>query len=247
MTWRHEEEPAGGRRSGQSLAEDRTENLLDVTAQLRTAPCVPALREAVRAWRAGGYKGTTETTRRLLAYWFESDHRLANGQRFKYHGAQREALETLIFVWEYERVRARSTLLERYATDLKGAVPSFSDSFARYCVKMATGSGKTKVMSLAVAWQFFNAQREEADIAKDYARTFLIIAPNVIVLQRLATDFAGGRVFQPNGDPIVPRQRHARLLGLRLRDAWRRGESARRRNPVRYEHRPVIRARRSRR
>ncbi len=185
-----------------SLAEDRTENLLDITAQLRTAPCVPALREAVRAWRAGGYKGTTDTTRQLLAYWFESDHRLANGTRFKYHSAQREALETIIFVWEYERVRSRVALLERYATDLKG-IPLFADTFARYAIKMATGSGKTKVMALAIAWQFLNAQREAEDCAKQYARTFLIIAPNVIVLQRLATDFAGGRIFEK--DPVIPR------------------------------------------
>lgn len=195
---------AGGRRSTKrrSLAEDRTESLLDVTSKLRTAPCVPALREAVKAWRAGGYKGTTETTRRLLAYWFESDHRLANGTRFKYHEAQRVAIETLIFVWEYERVRTRTALLERYATDVDG-VPLFADLFARYAVKMATGSGKTKVMALAIAWQFLNAQREADDIAKQYARTFLIIAPNVIVLQRLATDFAGGRIFET--DPVIPR------------------------------------------
>ena len=187
-----------------SVAEDRTEKLFDVTATLRTAPCVPALREAVRAWRAGDYKGTTETTRRLLAYWFESDHRLANGTPFEYHAAQREAIETLIFVWEFERVRSRTALLERYAMDVKG-IPLFSDTFARYAVKMATGSGKTKVMALAIAWQFLNAQREEPEIAKEYARTFLVIAPNVIVLQRLATDFAGGRIFQSTGDPVVPR------------------------------------------
>ncbi|MGH7436567.1 MAG: DEAD/DEAH box helicase family protein, partial [Polyangiaceae bacterium] len=185
-----------------NVADDRTESLLDLTAKLRTAPCVPALREAVKAWRAGGYKGTTETTRRLLAYWFESDHRLANGTRFKYHDAQRVAIETLIFVWEFERVRSRTSLLERYATDVNG-VPLFADAFARYAVKMATGSGKTKVMALAIAWQFLNAQRETADVAKQYARTFLLIAPNVIVLQRLATDFTGGRIFQ--SDPVVPR------------------------------------------
>src|ERR1700751_5892871 len=100
------------------VVDVKQSDLLDVASKLRTAPCVPALREAVKAWRAGGYKGTTDTTRRLLAYWFESDHRLANGVRFKYHDAQRVAIETLIFVWEYERVRTRTALLERYATDV---------------------------------------------------------------------------------------------------------------------------------
>ena len=74
-----------------------------------------------------------------------------------------------------------------------------SDDFARYCVKMATGSGKTKVMALAVAWQYFNAVAEARD---DYARTFLVIAPNVIVFERLKTDFGAGRIFI--NDPVVP-------------------------------------------
>ncbi len=79
------------------------------------------------------------------------------------------------------------------------------DDFARYCIKMATGSGKTKVMSLAVAWQFLNAVREPDDdrqrLCKDIS---LILAPNVIVLERLKTDFAGGRIFRT--DPVIPRE-----------------------------------------
>ncbi len=82
-------------------------------------------------------------------------------------------------------------------------LPPFDD-FARYCIKMATGSGKTKVMSLAVAWQFLNAVREQEEVAKDYAKTFLLLAPNVIVLERLKTDFAGGRIFRT--DPVIPRE-----------------------------------------
>jgi type III restriction enzyme len=178
-------------------------DLLDVTAKLRTGPCVPALREAVKAWQAGGYKGTTETTRRLLNFWFETDHKLSNGRPFKYHHSQREAIETLIFVWEYEKVRTRKALLERYATSLKNLRLPTYDEFARYCIKMATGSGKTKVMSLVVAWQFFNAQCEEPEEAKQYAKTFLVIAPNVIVFERLKTDFEGGRIFRI--DPIIPK------------------------------------------
>ncbi len=178
--------------------------LLDVTARLRTAPCVPALREAVKAWVASGYPGTTETTRILLNYWFNNDHKTRAGAPFKYHRSQQEAIETLVFVWECEKVRTRHGLLERYASDLKDVrLPPF-DEFARYCIKMATGSGKTKVMSLAVAWQFFNAVREPDETAKDYARTFLLIAPNVIVLERLKSDFAGGAIFR--GDPVIPRE-----------------------------------------
>ena len=165
---------------------------------------MPALREAVKAWRAGGYKGTTETTRLLLNHWFKTDHRLLNGRPFAYHSSQREAIETLIFVWEYEKVRTRKGLLERYAQDHRDIRLPLYDDFARYCIKMATGSGKTKVMSLAVAWQFLNASREQDEIAKDYAKTFLLLAPNVIVFERLKDDFAGNQVFRV--DPVIPKE-----------------------------------------
>ncbi len=181
-------------------AED---DLFDVTGKLRTAPCVPALREAVKAWSAGGYKGTTETTKTLLNHWFRTDHRLPNGRPFSYHHSQQAAFETLIFVWEYEKVRTRKALLERYAENLKDVRLPTYDEFVRYCIKMATGSGKTKVMSLIVAWQFLNAVRENPEIAKDYAKTFLLIAPNVIVFERLKMDFAENHVFRV--DPIIPK------------------------------------------
>src|SRR5947208_13507027 len=186
-------------RKKQQAANPTQTELLDVTARLKTGVCVPAVREAVKAWKAGGYKGVTDTTRLLLNHWFHTDHKLPTGRPFKYHHSQQEAMETLIFVWEYEKVRSRKDLLERYATpspDLR--LPPYDD-FARYCVKMATGSGKTKVMSLAAAWQFFNAVAEARD---DFARSFLLIAPNVIVFERLRTDFEGGRIFRT--DPVIP-------------------------------------------
>ena len=58
---------------------------------------MPALREAVRDWKAGGCRGITETTRILLNYRFETDHKLQTSLPFKYHPSQREAIETLIF------------------------------------------------------------------------------------------------------------------------------------------------------
>jgi type III restriction enzyme len=184
-------------------ADPAQAELLDVTSRLRTAPCVPALREAVKAWRAGGYKGITDTTRELLNYWFCTDHRLPTGQPFAYHPSQQEAIETLIFVWEFEKIRTRKGLLERYAQSLKDVRLPPCDDFARYCIKMATGSGKTKVMALAIAWQFLNAQREAPEIAREYAKTFLLLAPNVIVFERLKTDFDGGRIFR--ADPVIPK------------------------------------------
>src|SRR6266849_5713619 len=175
--------------------------LFDLTQYLKTAPCVPALRKLVKEWRESDYQGSTVTTRTLLHYWFLSDHKLSNGQLFTYHEAQREAIETLIYVYELARIRTRKDLLERYApANSQVRLPAY-DEFARYCSKMATGSGKTKVMSLAIVWQFFNAVRENE---ADYAKTFLIIAPNVIVFERLKSDFEGGRIF--NVEPLIPRE-----------------------------------------
>jgi type III restriction enzyme len=180
--------------------QEVSSQLFDIQEYLRTAPCVPALRTAVKAWRTSGYKGVTNTTRELLNYWFETDHIMRNGRKFQYHKAQRESIETLIYVYEVDKVRSRIGLLEKYARQQKDLHLPPRDDFARYCVKMATGSGKTKVMSLAITWQYFNAMRENEE---DYAKTFLIIAPNVIVFERLKQDFESRRIFQT--DPLFPR------------------------------------------
>src|SRR5260221_9488812 len=155
--------------------------LFNVEDYLRTAPCVPAVRHS-------------------STWWFESDHRLPNGRLFQYHHSQREAIETLIYTYEVAKVRTRHELLRQFARQSGELRLPPEDDFARYCTKMATGSGKTKIMALAVAWHYWNAVQGGND--EEYAKTFLIIAPNVIVLDRLKLDFAGGRIFQV--DPVMP-------------------------------------------
>ena len=92
-----------------------------LTAKTNTAPCVPKLRVVVTAWRDGGYKGVTVTTRQLLNYWFRTDHRLPNRRPFSYHYAQREAIETLIYLYEVVSVRSQTDLIEQFAnrTDIR--------------------------------------------------------------------------------------------------------------------------------
>ena len=174
-------------------------SLLDLS--LKTAPCVPAIRQAVRQWVDDGYKGATPTSRTLLNHWFRTDHRTPRGDKFQYYHFQREAIETLIYLYEVAHKRRHKDLIEAYATVPDGQSLRLLqyDDFARYCIKMATGSGKTKVLALAVAWQYFNAVLEDEQA---YAKTSLIIAPNVIVFERLRTDFASGAVFRT--DPIIP-------------------------------------------
>jgi type III restriction enzyme len=75
----------------------------------------------------------------------------------------------------------------------------FDETWRRYVVKMATGTGKTKVMSLALAWSFFHKLYEPDS---DLSRNFLVIAPNIIVLDRIYKDFQGLRIFFD--DPVLP-------------------------------------------
>jgi type III restriction enzyme len=195
-------------------------DLLDICDTLKTAPCVPLIRQEVKQWQANGYPGITATTRRLLNWWFRNDHRLLNGTQFRYHTAQREAIETLIYLHEVKGIRSRTDLLLTYAKGQRIALPTY-DEFARYAIKMGTGSGKTKVMALAMAWHYFNAVRGEGD---HYTTTFLLIAPNVIVYERLADDFAGGRIFR--ADPVIPPE-YGILWNL---DVYLRGDGERMRS-----------------
>ena len=156
------------------------------------ATCAPAVAAAVQEWRANGYPGATDTTKRLLSWWFDTDHEV-DGRRFEFYPAQRDAIESLVYVYEVMQRRSNRTLLEAFIANPNVRLLQYGD-FARYGVKMATGSGKTMVMALAVVWSYLNAVNEP-DCA-EYATSFLIIPPNVIVFERLQGDFAGGVIFR---------------------------------------------------
>jgi type III restriction enzyme len=75
----------------------------------------------------------------------------------------------------------------------------FDETCRRFVVKMATGAGKTKVLSLALAWSYFHKLYEPDS---EMARNFLVIAPNIIVLDRIYKDFKGLDIFYQ--DPVLP-------------------------------------------
>ena len=169
-------------------------------------PLVANVRKEVHAWRNHGYAGASATSVALLRHWFETEHLTENADgslsTFRYYFAQREAVETVIWLYEVRRARDKFDLLR---FDASGAVSSgmFSEDWPRYVLKMATGAGKTKVLSLLIAWSFFH-KHYEADSA--LARNFLVIAPNIIVLDRLRADFDGLKIFF--NDPILPPNGH---------------------------------------
>lgn len=160
-------------------------------------PLVEQLRREVGAWRADGrYDGARPTSKRLLEHWFLDEHQTDDGDPFAFFFCQREAVETLIYLHEVVGVRSSAELFARY--DARPLSAPLDLPYPRYVVKMATGSGKTKVMALAMAWAYFSHLYEDPELPS----TFLLAAPNLIVLERLRADFDAGRVFRE--DPIIP-------------------------------------------
>ncbi len=168
-------------------------------------PLVAKLREQVKEWRAKDYRGATNTSRSLLHWWFREEHLLAGAdvvaREFRYYFAQREAIETIVYLYEVAGGNGVKGKYDLIRLDSSGAVSAglFDEDWLRFVIKMATGSGKTKVMSLVLAWCYFH-KRYEPD--SGLAHNFLIIAPNIIVLDRLKKNFDGLRIFY--ADPVLP-------------------------------------------
>jgi len=178
------------------------EALRDTSMEKLMPPLVASLRRKVKEFRDSGYVGAAATSKSLLNWWFKEPHLLPGSDgimaTFQYYFAQREALETIIYLYDVVGAKDKFDLMR---FDGSGAVSSgmFDETWRRYVVKMATGSGKTKVMSLALAWSFFHKLYEPDS---DLARNFLVIAPNIIVLDRIYKDFQGLRIFF--ADPVLP-------------------------------------------
>jgi type III restriction enzyme len=165
-------------------------------------PFVPELRERITEWREKNYEGASGTSRALLSWWFKEPHTIygANGVSiaFQYYFAQREAVETIIWLYDVEKVENKYDLIK---FDKLGRVSPnmFTEDWLRFVIKMATGSGKTKVMSLILAWSYFHKLYEKDS---ELSKNFLLITPNIIVLDRIKTDFEGLKIFYE--DPILP-------------------------------------------
>lgn len=166
-------------------------------------PLVSELRKKVKEWRDSGYAGATDTSRSLLNWWFNTPHLMPQTDgtmaEFQYYFAQREALETISYLYDVVGVQDKFDLMR---FDSSGAVSAgmFDETWRRFVVKMATGTGKTKVLSLVLAWSFYHKLYEPES---GLARNFLVIAPNIIVLDRIYKDFQGLRIFLRD-DPVVP-------------------------------------------
>lgn len=165
-------------------------------------PLVQKVREQVKTWRDDNYSDASETSKALLNWWFNTPHlhEQDNETRaeFRYYFAQREAIETIIYLHDVIKVRDKFDLM-RFDSSRAVSAGLFDENWRRFVIKMATGTGKTKVMSLAIAWSFFHKLYESDS---ELSRNFLVIAPNIIVLDRLYHDFQGLRIFFD--DPVLP-------------------------------------------
>lgn len=206
---------------------------------------IDKIRQSVDAWRDGGYPGASEVSLRLFEHWFEQDHEVAGFDvPFRYYFCQREAIESLIWLVEVAGIEGSRHLIKSFAhivsRDLLSSNVDFQttidgrqqlltyspdstapkvqslppDGLRRFAFKMATGSGKTWVMAMAMVWSYFH----KIKIPNSTLSTnFLIVAPNVIVYQRLAKDFADSKIFARL--PLIPSEwKHEFLLNVILRD-----------------------------
>ena len=157
------------------------------------------IKGAVEGWRNEGYKGASAITRRLLEFWFFEDHLRPDGNTFKFWDAQRDAIEALVYVYEVCGYGSLYEMARGFDVGVK--FDPTTDNWPKYCFKMATGSGKTFVMALAIVWQFFNDFFQTQNDRR-YTSKFVVIAPNLIVLDRLNEAFANGAIFKEY--PFVP-------------------------------------------
>jgi len=153
---------------------------------------VQALEDEVAAWANQGWPGVTQTTYELLSYWFNRDEEAEE----RFYDCQRRAIETVIYCHEILRPNTLLELYERLVPEallrhapLKEEVESIP--FPKYCLKMATGSGKTWVLAALLVWQYFNAINRERP--GQYSYRFLVVAPGREVLNRLLDSFKGKR------------------------------------------------------
>ncbi|OFW12609.1 MAG: restriction endonuclease subunit R, partial [Acidobacteria bacterium RIFCSPLOWO2_02_FULL_67_21] len=156
--------------------------------RLEESRLVNAIRDRVGQWRRGGHVGVTATTGRLLRYWSDPE------REKKLFFCQIEAVETAIYIAEVAKKYGDAWI----ENDLKAANDTSNPGLPRVALKMATGSGKTVVMAMLIAWQALNKLVDRRDAR--FSDAFLIITPGITIRDRL-------RVLLPTDPDNYYRQR----------------------------------------
>jgi type III restriction enzyme len=171
--WRYDRETRlfsldEGRRPAGYVVASETSKAFDDPGVFVPIELPNRIRPRVKAWREAGYQGVTSITKRLLEHWQDPEE--YETRRFFF--CQLEAVETLIWLTE-------APAAERVGID----IPSDGGAFLRRCCKMATGSGKTLVMAMAIAWHILNKVAYPQDTR--FSKYVLVIAPGLTVKKRL--------------------------------------------------------------
>lgn len=146
------------------------------------------IRRRVALWRQGGYAGVTPTTARLLSYWTDPE------REKKLFFCQNEALETAIYLTEVAKKYGDGWI----ENTVRAANDTSNPGLPRAAFKMATGSGKTVVMAMLIAWHTLNKRAHPQDAR--FSDAFLIVTPGITIRDRL-------RVLLPNDPENYYRQR----------------------------------------
>jgi len=161
-------ELAEGRRPAGYVVASESSKAFDDPGIFIEIPLVNQIRPRVKRWREKGYPGVTSITKRLLEHWQDPE----NFARRRFFFCQLEAVETLI--WLTEAPVAERTGIQ---------IPGDGGDFIRQCCKMATGTGKTIVMAMAIAWHILNKVANPQDAR--FSKNVLVIAPGLTVKKRL--------------------------------------------------------------
>ena len=146
------------------------------------------------AWESGELMNrVTPTTQELLKFWFSEEYCSLRNQNF--HAGQRQAILNIIYLHEVTGVRNVLQYYEQLTPDLLpvvdlGTLGKKKYQMPKYAVKMATGTGKTWVMHALLLWQMLNARHEDVKSGR-FTKNFLIVAPGLIVYDRLLDAFCG--------------------------------------------------------
>ena len=176
-----------GRRPAGYIIASESSKAFDDPGRFIPIELVNQIRPRVKSWREGGYAGVSGITRRLLEHWRGSERY----ERTRLFFCQLEAMETLIW------------LTEAPASERVGiAIPSDGGAFQRLCCKMATGSGKTVVMAMVIAWQVLNKIAYPKD--DRFSKHIFIIAPGLTVKSRLQVLIPAGPGNYYDEFDIVP-------------------------------------------
>ncbi|WP_240643923.1 BPTD_3080 family restriction endonuclease [Antribacter gilvus] len=194
---------AQARKSRQAAARVATaqdELDFDVTGERREKNLlINDLRREVELWRVRGYSNVTPLTRTLLEHWADParENRVLFGQR--------EAVETAIYLAEAAG-RAGNTDWRRR---LDGENDVHNAGLPRVALKMATGSGKTVVMAMLIAWQTINKVQSPRD--SRFSKRFLVVTPGITIRDRLRVLIPGEPGNYYDVRDLIPPQHQAAL------------------------------------